>query len=135
VNGGSGADTVIGGGGADSLYGDRGNARLTAGAGIDLLEGGAGNAPLTGNKTADTFVFAGDFGNDVITDFAAFNTEKVDLSAISEITDFADLLAEHLVDDGGKAKIVVGSNSILLQNVDYTDVGVGLAYSANDFIF
>ena len=135
VNGGYGADTLLGGGGNDALYGDGGNDRLTAGAGNDTLEGGAGNDTLTGNKNADTFVFAGDFGNDVITDFAAFNTEKVNLSAISEITDFADLLANHLVDDGGKAKIVVGSNSILLQNVDFTDVGVGLAYSANDFIF
>ncbi|MCP9481431.1 hypothetical protein NNA36_05605 [Shimia sp. CNT1-13L.2] len=135
VNGGTGADTVIGGGGADDMEGDGGNDRLTAGAGNDTLNGGAGNDTLTGNKNADTFVFEGNFGNDVITDFAAFNTEKVDLSRISEITDFADLLAEHLVDDGGKAKIVVGSNSILLQNVDYTDVGVGLAYSANDFIF
>ena len=135
VNGGTGADTLIGGGGADSLYGDRGNDRLTAGAGNDLLEGGSGNDTLTGNKNADTFVFAGDFGNDVITDFAAFNTEKVDLSGVAEITDFADLLAHHLVDDGGKAKIVVGSNSILLDNVDFSKVGDGLAISANDFIF
>lgn len=36
---------------------------------------------------------------------------------------------------GGTAQIVDGANSILLSGVSFSDVGVGLAYSADDFLF
>ena len=54
---------------------------------------------------------------------------------VSAITSFADLITNHLVNVGGTAQIVDGANTILLDGVDFSEVGVGLAYSADDFIF
>ncbi|WP_065343436.1 calcium-binding protein [Acinetobacter gyllenbergii] len=58
--GGQGSDTLLGGSGNDQLYGDAGDDLLVGGAGSDYLSGGAGN---------DTYIFALDFGHDVISNY------------------------------------------------------------------
>jgi len=88
-----------------------------------------------GESGADVFVFAGNWGQDRIQGFEAGNLEKIDLSAITNITDFADLLANHLRDNGGSAEIFFNANTILLEGISVSEIGVGLAYSADDFIF
>ncbi len=135
LTGGGGSDTVIGGSGSDILIGGAGNDTLNGGDDGDTLTGGSGNDKLIGGKGPDTFVFAAAFGDDTISDFAPGNSEKIDLSGVAAITDFADLLAHHLVDSGGDAKIVAGANSILLDGVAFAKFGIDLAYSAEDFIF
>jgi len=147
--GGEGDDTVFGGAGPDQLFGEIGNDLLAGGGGSDVLDGGAGDDHLIGfggfdtltggagddilegRFNADLFVFADDFGNDVINDFDALNNaERIDLSAGSEVTDFVDLVNDHLiVGSDGFAQIIVGSDSITLTGVDVVDLG------ESDFIF
>ncbi|MCA0922985.1 calcium-binding protein [Pseudooceanicola nanhaiensis] len=147
VDGGLGADTLAGGdgndllrGGAgygwDQLEGGAGDDRLIGGAGRDTLIGGEGNDKLNGGGAADLFIFAGDFGNDVLINFDSDDAEKIDLSdTLFIVSDFDDLLANHLTEVDGTAQITVGSSSVLLVGVALEEIGYGLAYSADDFIF
>ena len=59
-SGGNGNDHLAAGAGNDLLSGGNGDDWLGAGAGDDILTGGNGN---------DTFVFASEFGPDIVTDF------------------------------------------------------------------
>ena len=111
LNGGGGRDSLIGNNGADVLQGGGGNDDLRGGGGHDIIDGGKGNDLLAGGAMADTFVFSGAFGHDTISDFAASNLEKIDLSGVSAITGFHNLVTHHLVDDpdgSGFAQITDG---------------------------
>lgn len=138
--GGTGNDLIFGEQGADRLFGDLGNDTLDGGdandvlrggAGFDVLNGGSGNDRLFGNFNWDIFVFDNGFGNDVIGDFDQANAfERIDLSAVSAITNFNDLSTNHLTQDGsGNAVITDGANSITLLGVSAG------ALTAGDFIF
>ena len=135
ITGASGDDSLNGAGGNDTLDGGAGNDTLNGGAGDDVLAGWAGDDRLIGGTGLDTFVFADGFGQDTINDFSDDDGEKIDLSAVTAITGFADLVANHLIDDGGTAVIQDGSDSIRLTGVSVADIGTGLAYSEADFIF
>ena len=75
-------------------------------------------------------MFEDGFGNDTIHDFDAFDeSEKIDLSQVTNITDFADLSSNHLSTVGGNAVITDGLNTITLVNVGVPDL------DANDFNF
>ena len=130
-----GADSVFGGKGFDKLLGGSGTDTLLGGQGNDTLTGGAGQDQLIGGAGSDRFIFANGFGNDTVVGFEAFNKEKISLAKVTGITDFVDLVTNHLNDVGGIAQIQVGTNTILLDGVAFSDVGAGLAYSAEDFIF
>ena len=130
LSGGLNNDALFGQLGNDFLNGDDGNDRLFGGAGFDSLNGGEGNDDLTGNFNADFFVFEDNFGQDTITDFDQANAfEAIDLSAVTAITDFADLLANHLSEIDGNAVITDGANTITLTGVEAADLVAG------DFIF
>ncbi len=146
LNGGIGADTltgsngndrILGGGGRDLLSGDLGPDNLAGGAGNDTIDGGNGNDKLAGNAGFDTFMFSNGFGHDTIIGLAASNKEDIDLSGVTAITGFYDLVHHHLTTDSGTgfAEIVAGNNTILLNGVHEADIGVGQDYSAADFIF
>lgn len=131
LDGGAGDDFVFGGTGIDTLLGGEGNDVIDGRGGFDTLNGGSGDDILTGGFNADTFVFEDGFGNDIITDFAATsNPERIDLSGVSEFTDFADLQANHLSQSGADTIIDDGAgNTITLTGVDIADL------DAIDFIF
>ncbi len=76
------------------------------------MNGGAGDDTLNGGGGADVFVFASDDGTDVIQRFKA-GVDDVDLSAVAEITDFADLQANHLADGDSGAEISVGGEVLI----------------------
>lgn len=67
--GGIGADQMLGGFGADSMEGGEGDDRLSGNQGRDFINGGEGDDLLMGGLGGDTFIFEGDFGNDVVLDF------------------------------------------------------------------
>ena len=67
--GGEGNDVLAGGNNSDSINGGAGNDILIGGDGEDVLRGDEGNDILTGGLRSDVFLFDGDFGNDIITDF------------------------------------------------------------------
>ncbi len=149
MRGGTNADTILGGNGTDTMYGEVGSDRLFGQFGNDLMSGGtdndvlwggggfdklygdAGDDVLIGNYNWDTFFFAGMFGDDVILDFEALNTfEKIDLSAIVSIVDFADLAASHMSQAGSDVLIDdLGGNTITLRNVSLADL------DATNFLF
>jgi len=135
--GNSGADKLTGSSGNDNLVGGDGNDTLTGNSGADTLSGGHGNDQLKGGAGHDMFVFADGFGHDTVADFDPANAEKIDLSQVTAITGFHDLVHHHLhVGAGGFAEIDVGShNSILLDGITKSMIGAGHDYSVHDFIF
>lgn len=135
IEGGSGKDAISGGTGNDFIHGGHGRDKINGQDGSDTIDGGIGNDRLTGGGSADTFQFSYDWGNDTITDFHANNKEDIDLSYNGQIFSFNDMITNHLRDNGGNAEIFVGDDTILLLGVSVSDIGVGLAYSENDFIF
>lgn len=127
----AGDDRLYGGNGNDYLNGGSGNDLLDGGAGNDILWGSTGNDTLTGGAGADTFIFSNGFGRDVITDFDAYNSaERIDLRAVSSITDYNDLRTNHMVQNGNDVVIdALGGNIIRLQGVQLA------ALDAGDFVF
>ncbi|MDE4302277.1 calcium-binding protein [Phaeobacter gallaeciensis] len=115
--GGSGDDALGGGGGHDRLRGGDGADRLYGDAGRDRLHGGDGNDSLVGGGGADTIVAGAGYdriytsfhhthGDDVFvfSDNDDLNLvlstrgryNRVDLSRVSEIVDFQDLVDNHV---------------------------------------
>ena len=87
----------------------------------DIITGGAGD---------DSFTFIDNWGTSRITDFdAVSDAETIDLSSVSNIDDFADLLANHASQSGANVVITDGTNSLTLEGVDINDL------DANDFNF
>lgn len=131
INGGSAGDVIDGGTGFDTINGGTGADTIVGGSGEDLINGEGGDDFLTGGVGSDTFVFAGDFGDDTITDFdASDNAEEIDLSAIAGITDFADLSENHMFAlEGGVVIDTLDGSTISLFNVGINDL------NNTDFIF
>jgi len=125
---------------ADEISGNRtnnyfrglgGNDILSGGAGGDVLDGGRGNDRLTGGAGADIFVFAGRIGRDTVTDFNAHGAahDVIDLSGVSNIPDFDDLIANHATQHGHDVVIDSGTGTITLKNVDLDHL------TADQFLF
>ncbi|MFP4043511.1 MAG: CAP domain-containing protein [Rhodosalinus sp.] len=134
IGAGAGADVAFGGAGDDTLRGGEGADRLYGGPDADRLEGGAGDDTLTGGGGADHFVFVTGTGNDVVRDFAAAG-DLLDLAGLGTIAGFGDLLTDHLSDTAPGALISAGADSILLEGVAASEIGAGLAYDADSFLF
>ena len=129
-----GNDRFFGGQGNDQIFGGNGDDAMSGSAGFDTLNGGSGDDRMAGHFNADTFVFedlAGGFGNDTINDFDASNHfERIHLGGVSAITDFADLMANHMEQVGSTVVITADDNSsVTLLNVVLADL------DASDFIF
>jgi len=123
----AGADLLYGGAGNDWLFGGAGNDRLWGGAGRDYLDGGRGNDWLSGGRGADVFAFADRSGKDVIADFE-IGRDLIDLSQRSDVGRWRDI-ARDIEQTGDHARIQLGRDSILLWNIDASDL------SASDFLF
>ncbi|BAZ29862.1 hypothetical protein NIES4074_23090 [Cylindrospermum sp. NIES-4074] len=74
-------DVIQGLNGSDILFGFNGDDLIAGGNGSDIFTGGRGNDTLTGGSGADEFVFAANFGNDIITDFEG--QDKINFSQLS----------------------------------------------------
>lgn len=109
LRGGSGADTLEGGTGDDRIYSEKGNDTVTGGTGVD------------------TFVFSSGDGVNVVTDFEAGSGahDILDIRAISIITDYADLVQNHMAQSGNDVVISYGVNSITIKNADIADLRSG----------
>jgi Ca2+-binding RTX toxin-like protein len=103
----------------NELIGNSGNNRLSGGGGADLL---------TGNAGGDIFVFSTGFGKDTIGDFGR-GADRINLSKLDGVNDFADLVKHHLTMTNGDAVITAGGDMLVLDGVSKSDL------SAGDFIF
>lgn len=121
---GDGADAIHGGAGSDRIYGGAGNDRMSGDDGADRLDGGIGNDRLTGGAGADSFVFRTGAGHDTILDFDAGGGghDVVDLSHLSGISGFSDLMAHHVTEKHGDAIIESGDDRIVLTGVAKADL-------------
>ncbi|OBX88296.1 calcium-binding protein [Moraxella nonliquefaciens] len=119
---GAGNDRLTGTKNSDLLFGQDGNDTLDGGNGDDILNGGAGDDYLSnsGHKNGnDTYIFSGDYGNDVIYEYD-WNTENrhqdtirftdVNLSAVQVLLKGQDLILK-----------TSDSNSVTIQNFQYGD--------------
>ena len=119
-----GDDVLNGGAGNDILYGDTrtygDTMRFDNGlGGDDVLNGGLGNDTLTGNSGNDSFIFAADFGKDIITDFTAgaASDDVIEFRGIAGLASYANVLA-NAADDGTDTTITLDAeNTVVLQNV------------------
>ena len=114
----------------DALWGGNQNDTLEGGAGQDTLTGGMQDDLLTGNAGNDIFVFVDGDGRDTISDFEALNgSERIDLSGVSAITDFADL--QGMMSQSGTDVLIDagGGDTITLAHVALADL------DASDFVF
>ena len=78
-----------------------------------------------------TFFFSDDFGRDRITDFDATNSnEVIDLSGVSAIANYADLISGNYLSQSGSDVLITvdADNVIILENVLLSDL------DATDFI-
>lgn len=141
--GGPGNDLLRGGSKGDQLNGDHGQDTLFGDSGWDTLDGGAGDDALTGGGGSDLFVFRNGDGSDRIKDFNAarekgnWSGDRIDLSAVSDITGYDDLKANHLATDtGGNLIITYSGGRIIVEDYTVSDVnGNGSALSSHDFVF
>lgn len=124
---------VDGGDGADIIVGSKFDDVLRGGKGTDTITGGEGNDTLTGGNDADTFVFHANFGKDTITDFV----EGVGLKDFiqfdqSMFADFNAVMAAA-VQVGLDVEIRLDANNVLtLSNVSLTGP---VTLVADDFRF
>lgn len=88
IFGGDGNDTIRAGLGNDEIYDSAGNDIVSAGSGNDTLQGVAGDDTLTGDSGADSFVFHGEHGADIVSDF---DLDEDILNLENTQTDFTDL--------------------------------------------
>lgn len=117
LSGEEGNDTLNGQNGNDFLDGGDDRDLLVGGAGKDTLIGGLGADRLTGGKGADRFVFQDMGGNDVVTDFDV-KLDIIDLTAVSDITNFAELREAALTVSGKTLILLEGrANAITLNGV------------------
>ena len=119
VQGTAAADNLVGSAAADLIYGEAGRDWIHGRAGADMIDGGKGRDHLWGQAGADVFSFGAGNGRDDIMDFSLRQGDRIDLSQISSITGFQDLVQHHLYDSNGSAYIVIdGKDDILIRNVD-----------------
>ena len=125
-----GNDVLFGGTGRDTMFGTEGDDILFGRGGFDLLYGGSGNDTMEGGLQADQFFFQSTFDADVITDFEATNNaERIHILFNPEITDFDDLLNNHMNQVGEDVVIDDGTGTITLLGVNLSDL------DSADFVF
>ncbi|MBL8555420.1 MAG: endonuclease/exonuclease/phosphatase family protein [Phenylobacterium sp.] len=125
-NGTANADTLNGTALDDLINGLGGNDKLTGGVGTDTLNGGLGNDTLSGGVGVDRFVFSGDFGKDVITDWESKDVIQLDAG---QFANFA-FVQSHAADVGGNVVITLdATHAITIQNTTVASL------QSNDFLF
>lgn len=129
LQGRGGNDELDGRGGEDVLFGQDGNDRLDGGNGDDFLSGGSG---------FDRFIFRDGAGDDFISDFDTDAREDVVLRSVTGITDFADLVTNHLTEIMGDLNGVFLTSSFIDDGAGFSLTLYGVTnaeLAADDFIF
>jgi Ca2+-binding RTX toxin-like protein len=112
----------------NAVTGNQGNNKLMGLGGADTLDGGRGNDVLKGGSGSDTFVFATNGGQDTVLDFKS-GTDHIDLTGQSVVSDFNDMINNHVTTLHGDLTIHMGADTLTLANTQVSDLHV------NDFSF
>ena len=124
----TGNDRLVGRGGADLLSGGDGADVLLGGAGADQLAGGTRRDMLSGGPGADRFVFAAldhsgvGLQRDTITDFVAAEGDRIDISKIDAKAgavgdqDFQFIASAAFTGEGQIRAVQAGADTILRFN-------------------
>ncbi len=117
IEGGSGQDTIFGQGGDDSLSGGQGDDSIDGGEGSDTLEGGQGQDQLFGGAGEDTIT--GGEGND-----SAFGGDGSDLIVSGAGNDFADggQASDRFTFDAAGNHTIVGGEDADGSDIDILDL-------------
>ncbi|MCW2319229.1 hypothetical protein M2322_004798 [Rhodoblastus acidophilus] len=115
--------------GAGHVTGTSSGAAIIGSSGHNTLSSTSGNDVFVGNGHPDTFVFAANFGHDVIKDFAPTGAghDTIQLAA-SEFANFASVLS-HAHQAGTDVVISFGHDALTLKHTSLTSL------SAQDFHF
>ena len=114
--GGGDEDFVRGGAGDDLIRGEGGDDQLFGGDDNDILVGGADSDVMAGGIGADTFIYEGGDGDDVITDFEV-GVDLVDLSALG--IGFGDLT---FAEADGVATVSFGATEIAFLGLSQLEI-------------
>ncbi|WP_159014039.1 calcium-binding protein [Acidisoma sp. S159] len=118
-----GNDTLTGGTGADTIYGNAGNDIIAGGGGADSINGGLGNDIISGNfdtpvagALSSTAIIAGATGNDSITSSGSQGVTIFGGSGITDSSDGADTItggvgADTIYGNGGDDIIAGGGGA------------------------
>jgi serralysin len=116
----TGIENLEGGDGFDRLTGNDGANRLAGGRGSDVLTGGGGNDRLSGGTGADSFVFVGTIGEDVVEDFSRADGDLItldsDLWADAGTLDAAEVVDSFAVVEGGRVVLRFAPESEITLN-------------------
>ncbi|ATN37740.1 hypothetical protein ACO34A_28670 (plasmid) [Rhizobium sp. ACO-34A] len=125
----AGNDTIYGYSGNDAIYGEEGDDIIFGNDGDDTIIGGQGNDYLVGGAGSDTFVFNATDGQDWIDDLEV-GIDKIDLRGVTNLTNFADVLANASEWVSGTTWLYADANNYLrLEGVSIANLQAG------DFIF
>lgn len=124
VIGGQGGDVIHGGDGDDTLNGGSGNDSIAGGLGRDIVDGGLGQDTLKGGRGSDRFIFRDNYGDAVIVDFNADGeSDLIDLSGVSNISGFDDLISNHVQQNENHVVIFDGNGTrITLEGIRVADL-------------
>ncbi|SDD68409.1 FG-GAP-like repeat-containing protein [Ruegeria marina] len=115
LNGGFGNDQLFGGLGNDQIEGGDGNDTIYGAAGDDTIDGGWGDDRIFAGPGSDVIRFSD--GSDIVYYFSA-GSDRIDLSGVPGIVDFANLQQNQLSEFGGSAIITdLFGNTLTLDGV------------------
>lgn len=126
IFGGEGNDIIFVSGGSCEIYGGTGDDRIVVnGLGTNLVVGGGGDDSMVAGAGDDTFLFDLSSGNDTIAGFGRNGSRDViDLQSIAQISDYTDLLANHVIVEEDSLVISAGENfSLELYGISLDDLG------------
>jgi Ca2+-binding RTX toxin-like protein len=103
------------------LTGNELNNILKGNDGRNRLSGEQGSDRLTGGENIDTFCFEDGFGRDGILDFE-IGVDLIDLSGLSGIVDFEDLIANHVRGKRGAVVIFSGEDVLWIDTLKPGDL-------------
>ncbi|SMC98245.1 Hemolysin-type calcium-binding repeat-containing protein [Fulvimarina manganoxydans] len=124
VDGTDASDVLKGRAGDDALYGFAGDDTLLGNSGDDILVGGAGNDWIKGGNGADTIIFTGAHGADIVHQFRSNDTLILEGSRFANAREAKDALV--MTDEGielatanGASILFTGTSMNHLQNADW----------------
>ena len=122
IYGNYGSDLLSGGSGADVIYGGQDNDTMFGGAGSDYLYGNLGDDLMSGGSGLDIFVFGANQGNDTVADFDLTSDFIAIKSGTNGINSTSGALAQ-LSDVNGTATLDLGSgNTVTLTGLASSDL-------------